>query len=109
MKLLFDENLSPRLPRLIGGEFSGSRHVRDCGLLGAPDEAIWQHARLQKFAIVSKDSDFYQRALLFGHPPKIIWLRLGNCHRDRIAARLVESKPLLKIFEIDPLEAVLVL
>lgn len=29
--------------------------------------------------IVSKDSDFHQRSLLFGHPPKVIWVRLGNC------------------------------
>jgi len=27
---------------------------------------------------VTFDSDFYDLATLYGHPPKIIWLRLGN-------------------------------
>jgi predicted nuclease of predicted toxin-antitoxin system len=40
MKLLFDENLSPRLPRLLAEQFPDSVHVRDCGLKGAPDGAI---------------------------------------------------------------------
>ena len=26
----------------------------------------------------SKDTDFYERSLVFGAPPKIIWLRSGN-------------------------------
>ena len=29
--------------------------------------------------IVSKDADFHQRSFLFGAPPKVIWLRRGNC------------------------------
>ena len=28
--------------------------------------------------IVSKDADFRQRSFLFGHPPKVVWLREGN-------------------------------
>jgi predicted nuclease of predicted toxin-antitoxin system len=40
MKLLFDENLSPKLPRLLEAHFPGSAHVRDCGLRGFPDEDI---------------------------------------------------------------------
>jgi hypothetical protein len=31
MKLLFDENLSPKLPRLFAAQFPGSLHLRDCG------------------------------------------------------------------------------
>jgi len=33
------------------------------------------------FTLVSKDKDFYQRAVLYGAPPKFIWLCLGNCTR----------------------------
>jgi predicted nuclease of predicted toxin-antitoxin system len=29
--------------------------------------------------IVSKDSDFHQRSFLYGYPPKVVWVRLGNC------------------------------
>ena len=77
MKLLFDENLSPKLPRILAVDFLGSMHVRDCGLKGFPDEDVWEYARNNGFTIVSKDSDFYQRSLLYGHPPKLVWLRIG--------------------------------
>ncbi len=66
MKLLFDENLSPKLPRLLAGPFPGSKHVRDCGLLGQADEKVWEYARANRFIIISKDSDFQQRSLLYG-------------------------------------------
>ena len=58
MKLLFDENLSPKLVALLEKEYAGSAHVRDLGLLGAPDERIWDHAREHGFVIVSKDDNF---------------------------------------------------
>ena len=72
MKLLFDENLSPKLPRILSVYFPESMHIRDCGLKGFPNEAVWKYARDNGFVIVSKDSDFYQRSLLYGHPPKLI-------------------------------------
>ena len=73
MKLLFDENLSPKLPRLLETLFPGSAHVRECGLKGFPDEDVWEYARANGFIILSKDSDFQQRSLLYGHPPKIVF------------------------------------
>ena len=82
MKLLFDENLLPRLPGLLAGLFPGSLDARECGLLGLPDEDVWEYACHHGFAIISKDSDFQQRSLLYGPPPKIVWLRFGNCTRD---------------------------
>lgn len=79
MKLLFDENLSPRLATSLSSLYPGSKHVRDCGLRGATDVEVWSYARENQFAIVSKDSDFSQRSALLGGPPKVIWLRIGNC------------------------------
>ena len=79
MRLLFDQNLSPRLPRLLADVFPDSMHVRDVGLRDADDATVWQYALANGLTIVSKDSDFQQRSLLFGGPPKFIWLRLGNC------------------------------
>ena len=72
MKLLFDENLSPKLPRLLAELFPGSTHVRDCGLTGQSDEDIWRYAIANGFIIVSKDADFHQRTLLYGPPPKLV-------------------------------------
>ena len=79
MKLLFDQNLSPRLPRLLADLYPESMHVREVGLREGTDAAIWEHAKKNRFVIVSKDSDFQQRSLLFGHPPKFVWRRVGNC------------------------------
>lgn len=72
MKLLFDQNLSHRLVGQLAVEYPGSSHVRDAGLATAPDPAVWAFAASNGFVIVSKDTDFQQRALLLGHPPKVV-------------------------------------
>ena len=109
MKLLLDENLSPKLPALIAAQFPGSLHIRDCGLKGATDKAIWEFARANNFTIVSKDSDFYQRSLFYGSPPKIVWLRIGNCTRDDLVQLLLMHEQQIRALDDDPLESVLVL
>jgi predicted nuclease of predicted toxin-antitoxin system len=58
MKLLFDQNLSPRLPRLLEDLYPDSAHIRELGMRDATDTQIWEYARANGFAIVSKDSDF---------------------------------------------------
>ena len=72
MKLLFDQNLSPRLPRILADIYADSIHVREVGLRDADDSEIWEYAKTNGYAIVSKDSDFQQRSLLRGAPPKFI-------------------------------------
>jgi len=79
VRLLFDHNLSPRLPRLLSDLYPGSVHVREIDLHQSDDSVIWEYAKAQNLVIVSKDSDFQQRSLLLGAPPRFIWLRLGNC------------------------------
>ena len=64
MKLLFDQNLSHRLVGQLAAEFPGSAHVRDVTLAAAPDPDVWAYAAANGFLIVSKDTDFQQRALL---------------------------------------------
>lgn len=54
MKLLFDENLSPKLPRLLAAMFPGSTHVLECGLLGQSDGDVWEYARANAFTISSR-------------------------------------------------------
>ena len=109
MKLLFDENLSPKLPRLLETLFPGSAHVRECGLKGFPDEDVWEYARANGFIILSKDSDFQQRSLLYGHPPKIVWLRIGNCTRHQIVQLITSHEQDIHALDSDPFETVLVL
>lgn len=64
--------------------FPGSAHVHECGLGSADDTTIWEYARQHGFTIVSKDSDFQDRSVLHGHPPKFIWIRADNCSTREI-------------------------
>jgi len=34
--------------------------------------------------LVSKDSDFHELSLLYGSPPKVVWIRRGNCTTRQI-------------------------
>ena len=98
MKLFLDQNLSPRLVKALEATFPGSSHVRLVGLAKADDESVWEFARLQGFTIVSKDADFHQRSFLLGFPPKVIWIRLGNCSTSQIEKLLKRHKASLLEF-----------
>jgi len=84
LKLLFDQNLSWRLTAILAKEFPESVHVREVDLTSAADHLIWEYARLHGFAIISKDSDFSQKSFLLGAPPKVIWIRAGNCSTQQL-------------------------
>lgn len=79
MKLLFDENLSHKLARRLADIFPDSIHVRDIDLKASDDPLVWDYARDNDFMIVSKDADMHDLSLVFGNPPKVIWVRIGNC------------------------------
>jgi predicted nuclease of predicted toxin-antitoxin system len=79
MKLLFDHNLSPRLVDRLNDLYPNSNHLFNLGLDAVEDTIVWQYARDNKFIIVTKDSDFSELILLRGFPPKVIWIRIGNC------------------------------
>lgn len=102
LKLLLDQNLSHRLVRLLADTDWEIAHVRDFGLARADDTTVWAFAAGNNDGIVSKDSDFHQRSLVFGHPPKVVWLRLGNCSTSEIEAVLRASQPMLAAFHQDP-------
>lgn len=109
MRLLFDQNLSRRLVRLLATEYPGSEHVEGSGLLGADDQAVWQYAKAQGLIIVSKDSDFRHLALLHGPPPKVIWLRVGNGPTAVVEALLRTRLADVQAFAADPALSLLVL
>jgi predicted nuclease of predicted toxin-antitoxin system len=86
VNLLFDQNLSHWLCLALADRFPGAVHVRGIGLREASDSVIWDYAAQHGFAIVTKDADFRQRSFLEGHPPKVIWIGLGNCSTGAIEA-----------------------
>jgi predicted nuclease of predicted toxin-antitoxin system len=89
MKLLFDQNISYRIMRLLPDSFADCRHIRSVGLNGCDDAAIWQFARQNGFTIVTFDADFFDISTLRGSPPRIIWLRTGNLTTVEIAERII--------------------
>lgn len=98
MKLLFDQNLSPRLCDRLRDIWIDVVHVRAVGLAAANDAAIWAYARQHGFTIVSKDGDFSGRSALYGAPPKVIWLTVGNCSTGAIERRLRAQREEIEAF-----------
>ena len=84
MKLLFDQNLAPQLAVRLSDGFPDSLHVRDLGLERAPDADVWRAALERGQAIVTRDSDFQERAQMVAEAPRIVWIRRGNCSTDEI-------------------------
>ena len=60
MKLLFDHNISHKLVEHLADLFPGSEHLRNINLHEADHRTVWEYARANGFAIVSKDEDFHQ-------------------------------------------------
>jgi len=99
LKLLFDQNLSYRLVAALETIYPGSAHVRLLGMERASDETIWRYAKENQFTIVTQDSDFNERSVVFGHPPKVIWLKGGNTSTNRILALLKHHQPFVVLFD----------
>jgi len=109
LKLLLDENLSPRLVEILARAHPGSRHVDQLGLRARPDYEIWDRAARDGFVLVSKDNDFRQLSFLHGAPPKVVWLSVGEAGTRAIADLLLRSGERLRQFESDTDESLLVL
>jgi predicted nuclease of predicted toxin-antitoxin system len=84
VRLLFDQNLSPLLPKNLDDLFPGSIHVRSIGLESAGDRTVWEHAAAHNLVIATKDSDFFGWALLQQLQAKVIWIAAGNCSTRQI-------------------------
>jgi len=102
MRLLFDQNLSPRLVQRLKDLYRDSLHVSSVGLDRATDGEVWAYAMENECAIVTKDSDFSDRGAVMGIPPKVIWLRLGNCSTDDVEATLRRVQADINTFLADP-------
>jgi len=79
MKLLFDQNLSPKLTETLEEWYPDSVHVFHVGLDQSVDQEVWDYARTHQFIIVTKDADFGELSMLLDFPPYVVWIRRGNC------------------------------
>ncbi|HZL26687.1 MAG TPA: DUF5615 family PIN-like protein [Acidobacteriaceae bacterium] len=109
MKLPFDENLSRQLVRDLADLYPGSEHVVRLGFERSDDREIWDLARVQRYTIVTQDSDFAERSILEGAPPKIVWIRVGNSRTSEIETLLRASHPAIQKFIVDPIDTCLML
>jgi predicted nuclease of predicted toxin-antitoxin system len=109
VKLLFDENLARELVGRLADLFPNSLHVTSVGLERASDRAVWDYALASGHAIVSKDGDFNQMSFLRGAPPKVVWLRVGNCTTDMIEDLLRSRTADIAAFDVDQQASVLVI
>ena len=109
MKLLLDENLSDRIVNKIIDLYPNSDHVKTLALTNTDDGIIWEYAKANDFVIVSKDSDFHQRSLLYGHPPKFIYLRIGNSPTSKIVRILRDNFDTISQFGDIESESILLL
>jgi len=74
VKLLLDENLSPRLVGRLASLFPVLVHVRDVGLKQGSDSMIWEWAKTNDHTILTTDADFVALSAGRGWPPKVIHL-----------------------------------
>ncbi len=109
MKLLFDQNLSGRIPSQIPDLFPDSTHVKAIDLERADDDVIGEWAKENGYVIISKDTDFYQRSMVLGHPPKFIWLRVWNCSTSFVVDLLRARADIINEFGASAAESVLIL
>jgi len=101
MKLLFDQNLSFRLVQKISDIFPESSHIKFHNLQEKDDMLVRKFAFENAYTIVTQDSDFYELAILFGVPPKVIWIRSGNSSTQNIEKLLRENVMAILTFAKD--------
>lgn len=111
MKLLFDHNLSHKLVARLSDLYPDSTHTKFLGFERAADLELWFYARTHELTIVTKDEDYSELVVLRGSPPKVIWLRIGNCatrsveaalrrrHEDIIALIRDNERAIVEIFD----------
>ncbi len=98
MKLLFDQNLSPRLPGLLAEIYPDSMHVQDCGLAKSSDAEVWDYVQAEWIHNCVKGFRFSGASVLLGGPPKIIWLRIPNCRSIEVAEVMRKAQTIVRQF-----------
>jgi predicted nuclease of predicted toxin-antitoxin system len=101
MKLLFDQNISFRITKLISSKYQIVKQVRELELENSTDMEIWKFAKSNGYTIVTFDSDFYDLSVVNGCPPKIIWLRFGNSSTENTPKVLLDNQELINDFVRD--------
>ena len=103
-----DAQLSPEIAGYISDKFGKEcHHVFEWGVRRIPDKEIYSRLREPGMVLITKDSDFVDLQYVYGEPPKVLWLRVGNTsnarlkqildHSFKTACTLLEMEPLIEI------------
>ena len=97
MSLLVDNQLPVALARFLSANGWECCHVADVGLDAVSDSIIWQYAKERGMTIITKDEDFQFLANRQGSiPPKVVWVRLGNCRKTELLDTFAKLIPSLR-------------
>lgn len=99
MKVLIDQNISQRILPLLAHQFDILNHVRQLGLTDADDYEIFMFARDNGYqAVITADEDFIKLINQFSQPPKIVWIRAGNCSTRVLSELLTDKVQMIREF-----------
>jgi len=85
LKFIVDTQLPPKLSTFLKQIGLDSIHTSDFNkghLLN--DSEIIDIAKSQSRIIITKDKDFYDYFFLFGPPPKVLLLKVGNINNENL-------------------------
>jgi predicted nuclease of predicted toxin-antitoxin system len=83
--LWIDENLPPSLAAILPVDCSLAFDFGEQVI----ERQIWDHAKAGNSTILTRDTDFFDRLMLEGPPPKVIWVRLGNIQKRDLESLLL--------------------
>ena len=72
------------------------------GFEAATDTEIWNFAKIREFVIVTRDVDFFERSLILGSPPKVLWLNCGNSSTDYVLDLILQRSEEIRTLDSDP-------
>ena len=101
--------MSPQLVTRLENMFPNSTHAQNVGLDTAADSELWDYAHNNGYLIVPKDTDFADKSAMQGYPPKVIWLRRGNCSTNTAEKMLRDHYSDIQAFTRNPDQGLLVL
>ncbi len=99
MKVLIDQNISYRIVPRLTHLFEELVHVKSLSWIDWNDYDIFINARLQGYtAVITLDEDFNILLLEYGKPPKVIWLKTGNCSTQVLSEIIISKIEIINSF-----------
>jgi predicted nuclease of predicted toxin-antitoxin system len=101
MKFLLDENISRRIIPLLNDSLGEITYLLSpkTGLVPpVSDHLVWKYAKENGYHILTRDEDFIKLSLLFGSPPKVVFLNTGNLTNQYLADIIRKNVDQIKEF-----------